>query len=66
MIWSILKTLNLPKIGKKSYKNIDIYYVEYTTIKGISDCNSSNTANSLYFIIGQVDEHIEEKMEINT
>ena len=66
MIWSILKTLNLLKTGKKSYKNIDIYYIEYITIKGIGDCNSSNTVNSLYFIIGEVDGYIEEKMEINT
>ena len=66
MIWSIPKILNLLKIGKKSHKNVDIYYIEYITIKGISDCNSSNTVNPLYFIIGEVGGCIEEKIEINT
>ena len=28
---------SLLKTGKKSYKNIDIYYIRYITIKSISD-----------------------------
>ena len=45
----------LLKIDKKSYKNIDIYYIGYI-IKKISDYE-----NPLYLIIGEVDGHIEEK-----
>ena len=29
---------NLLKIDKTSYKNIDIYYIGYITIKKFSDC----------------------------
>ena len=28
---------NLLKIDKKSYKNVDVYYIGYITIKDISD-----------------------------
>ena len=57
---------NLLKIDKKSYKNIDIYYIGYITIKGISNYNNINSVNSLYFIIGKPDGCIEDKMEIST
>ena len=53
-------------IGKKSYKNIDICYTGYITIKSISDYESINSVNPLYFIILEADGYIEEKMEINT
>ena len=43
---------NLLKIDKKSYKNIDIYYMGYITIKSISDYESINSVNTLYFIVG--------------
>ena len=46
---------NLLKIDKKSQKNIDIYYIGYITINIISDCNSINSVNPLYFFIGEVD-----------
>ena len=49
---------NLLKIDKTSYKNIDIYYIGYITIKNISDCKSFNSVNSLYFIVGKADGHI--------
>ena len=55
---------NLLKIDKKSHKNIDIYYIGYITIKDISERFGS--VNPLYFIVGKSNEHIEEKMEINT
>ena len=29
---------NLLKVDKKSYKDIDIYYIGYITIKKVSDC----------------------------
>ena len=36
---------NLLKIDKKSYKNIDIYYVGYITIKNIGDYESIHSGN---------------------
>ena len=52
---------NLVKIDKKSYKNIDIYYIGYITIKNISDYENINSVNPLYLIIGEVVGFIEEK-----
>ena len=52
---------NLLKTDKKSYKNIDIYYIGYITIRSISDYNSINSVNPMYFIIGEVNGYIEEK-----
>ena len=52
--------LNLLKINKKHYKGIDIYYIGYTTIKKIGDCENIYSVNPLYLIIGKVDGHIEE------
>ena len=51
----------LIKMDKKSYKNIGIYYIEYITIKSISDCENFNIVNPLYLIIGDIDGYIEEK-----
>ena len=34
---------NLLKIDKKSYKNIDIYYIGYITIKKNNDCENINS-----------------------
>ena len=48
---------NLPKIDKNSYKNIDIYYIGYITVKEHLNIHS---VNPFYFIIGEVDEDIEE------
>ena len=48
---------NLLKIDKKSYKNINIYYIGYITIK---DHVNINGVNPLYFIINEVDGYIEE------
>ena len=55
---------NLLKIDRKSYKNIDIYYTGYITMKD-SDYVRINSVNPLYLIIDKVDGFIEEKMEIN-
>ena len=52
---------NLLKIDKKSYKNIDIYYIRNITIKNTGDYESIHSVNSLYFITGGLDEYIEEK-----
>ena len=52
---------NLLKIDKKSYKNIDFYYIGYITMKD-SDYVKINSVNSLYLIIDEVDRYFEEKM----
>ena len=52
---------NLLKIGKKTYKNIDIQYIGYITIKKIDDYENICSVNPLYLIINEVDGYIEEK-----
>ena len=49
---------NLLKIDKKSYKNVDIYYIEYIKMKD-SDYLKINSVNVLYLIIEKVDGCIE-------
>ena len=51
---------NLLKIDRKSYKNIDIYYIGYITMKDF-DYVKINSVNPLYLIIGEADGYIEEK-----
>ena len=51
----------LVNIDKKSYKNIDIYYIGYITIKKIDDYESIYNVNPLYQIVDEVDQHIKEK-----
>ena len=51
--------LDLLKIDKKSYKNIDIYYIGYITIKNIDYLNI-HSVNPLYLIFDKVDGYIEE------
>ena len=41
-----------------SYKNINIYYIGYITMKD-SDYVKTNSVKSLYLIIGKVDGYIE-------
>ena len=55
---------NLLNIDKNSYKNIDIYYIGYITIKD-TDYVNIYSVNLLYFIINKSDGYIEEKIEIN-
>ena len=50
---------NFLKVDKKSYKNIDIYYIGYITMK-YSDYVNFNSVNSLYLIINEVDGYVEE------
>ena len=52
---------NLFKIDKKSYKNIDIYYIGYITIKKIHDYESIYSVNPLYLRIDHASGYIEEK-----
>ena len=51
----------LLKIDKKSYKNIDIYYIGYITIKKIDDCENIYSVNPLYLIVNHASGYIEEK-----
>ena len=48
---------NLLKVDKKSYKDTDIYYIRYKTIKKIGDCKNNYSVNPLYQIIGHVEEN---------
>ena len=52
---------NLLKIGKKSHKDIDIYYIGYITIKKFSDCENIRSVNPLYLIIHSSTGHFKEK-----
>ena len=50
----------LLKIDKKSYKNIDIYYILYIIMKD-SDYVKIKSVNPLYLVINEIDGHFEEK-----
>ena len=52
---------NLLKIDKKSYKDIDIYYIGYITIKKIDDCENIHSVNPLYLLINHARDYTEEK-----
>ena len=52
---------NLLRIDKKQYKDIDIYYIGYITVKEIGDCENINSVNPLYLIIHSATEYFKEK-----
>ena len=58
-----LKTFaaRLLKVEKKLYKNIDIYYIGYITIKKIDDCENIYSVNPLYLLVNHASGYIEEK-----
>ena len=56
----------LLRIDKKSYKNIDIYYIGYITIKKIDDYDSIYSVNPLYLHNDHASGYIEEEIEINS
>ena len=43
--------LNLLKIDKKQYKDIDIYYIGYIKIKKFGECENIHSVNPLYLLI---------------
>ena len=43
----------LLKIDKKDYKDIDIYYIGYVTVKKIVNCNNINSVNPFYLMINK-------------
>ena len=49
------------KIDKKVYKNINIYYIGYITIKNIDDHENIHSVNPLYLIVNHASGYIEEK-----
>ena len=54
---------NLLKIDKKPYKDVDIYYIGYITIKKFSDCENIHSVNPLYLIIHSTTGYFKEKYE---
>ena len=57
---------NLLKIDKKLNKNVGIYYIGFVKIQKIGDYENIYCVIPLYLIVKTADEHIEEKMKINT
>ena len=53
----------LLKVDKKDYKEKDIYYIAYVTVKKIANCNNINTVNPLCLMINEVIGHFEVKNE---
>ena len=53
----------LLKLDKKSYKNIDIYYIGYITKK---DEHKIDSVNPIYLIFHKINGFIEEKRGNNT
>ena len=53
----------LLKVDKKDYKEIDIYYIGYVTVKKIAHCNNTNSVNLLYLMINEMIGHSEDKNE---
>ena len=53
---------NLLRIDKKQYKDIDIYYIGYITVKKIGDCENINSVNPLYLMIHSATGYIKEKI----
>ena len=53
--------MNLLKIDKKPYKDIDIYYIGYITIKKFGDCENIHSVNPLYLIIHSATGYFKEK-----
>ena len=51
----------LLKVDKKDYKEIDIYYIGYVTVKKIVNCNNINSVNPLYLMTNKMIDHFEEK-----
>ena len=49
------------KIDKKYYKDNDIYYIGYITIKKFSDCENIHSVNLLYLIIYSATGYFNEK-----
>ena len=54
---------SLLKVDKKDHKEIDIYYINYETVKEIANCKNINSVNPLYLMVNEMIGHFEEKNE---
>ena len=54
---------SLLKVDKKDYKEIDIYYIGYVTVKKIANCSNIDSVNLFYWMINEMIGHFEEKNE---
>ena len=52
---------NLLRIDKKQYKDIDIYYIGYTTIKKFGNCENIDSVSPLYLMIHSAAGYFKEK-----
>ena len=52
---------SLLKVDKKDYREVDIQYIGYVTVKEIANCQNINSANPLYLMINEMTGHFEEK-----
>ena len=52
---------NLLKIDKKPYKDVNIYYIGYITVKKFSDCENIHCLNPLYLIINSATGYFKEE-----
>ena len=50
---------SLLKIDKKLYKDIDIYYIGFITVKKNGDCENIYSVNPFHLMIGKLHQHIE-------
>ena len=57
---------NLLKIDKKWYKDTDIYYIGYITIKKSGDYENIHSVNLLYITIHSATGHLKKKTMKNT
>ena len=51
----------LLKVDKKEIQRINIYYINYVTIKKFANCRNINSVNPLYLMINEMIVHFEEK-----
>ena len=56
----------LSTIDKKNYKDIDIYYIGYVTVKKNDDCNSINSPNPLYLMLDEWLVTLKKRIKIST
>ena len=52
---------SLLRIDKKQYKDINIYYIGYITIKKFDNCQNINSVNPLYLMIHSAAGYFKEK-----
>ena len=55
--------LNVLKMEKTSYRDIDIYYTSYIMIKKFGDCENIHSGNLCYLIIWSATGHLKKKDE---